>query len=98
VFQQDHIQLFAIELNSGSPNNAEYGQLFLDGVDSEGVQLSKIGGEYSPLTKDIKVSQGLPFDRVTLYNEGDFYRSFNFKQDKKGFKIVADFILSELLQ
>lgn len=92
VFSQDHIQLFAIELNTGSPNNTEYGQLFLHGIDAQGVPLSRIGGEYAPITKDIKVAEGLPIDRVTLYQEGDFYRSWDFVQQKDGFILRANTI------
>jgi len=90
VFSQDHIQLFAIELNTGSPNNSEYGQLFLHGVDSEGVELSRIGGGYAPITKDLKRFEGLPFDRVTLYQEGEFYRSWEFVQKADSFVLKAD--------
>jgi len=92
VFSQEDIQLFAIELNTGSPNNNEYGQLFLKGVDSEGVPLSSIGGDYANPTKDIKQFLGLPIDRVTLYQEGDFYRSWRFRQNATGFTLEADTI------
>lgn len=90
VFSQEHIQLFAIELNTGSPNNNEYGQLFLEGVDSKGVPLTRIGGEYAPITKDLKRFEGLPFDRVTLYQDGDFYRSWQFIQKQDSFVLRAD--------
>lgn len=90
VFSQEHIQLFAIELNTGSPNNNEYGQLFLHGVDNQGVDLSRIGGDYAPITKDLKRFEGLPFDRVTLYQDGDFYRSWEFIQKNDSFVLRAD--------
>ncbi len=92
VFSQEHIQLFAIELNTGSPNNNEYGQLFLHGVDSKGVALSRIGGDYAPVTKDLKRFDGLPFDHVTLYQDGDFYRSWEFIQKNDSFVLRADTI------
>lgn len=92
VFSQEHIQLFAIELNTGSPNNNEYGQLFLHGVDSKGVELSRIGGEYAPVTKDLKRFDGLPFDHVTLYQDGDFYRSWEFIQKNDSFVLRANTI------
>lgn len=92
VFSMNHIQLFAIELNTGGPNNSEYGQLFLHGIDAEGVNLESIGGNYAPITKDIKLSEGLPIDRVTLYQDGDFYRSFTFVQTREGFVLKADTI------
>lgn len=92
VFSQRDIQLFAIELNTGSPNNSEYGQLFLHGVDIEGTSLKSIGGDYAPITKDIKLSEGLPIDRVTLYQDGDFYRTWDFIQTQDSFILRADTI------
>lgn len=92
VFSQDHIQQFAIDLNTGSPNNNEYGQLFLNGVDSKGVLLTKTGGEYAPMTKDLKRFDGLPFDHVTLYQDGDFYRTWEFIQKGDSFTLRADTI------
>lgn len=93
AFSQEHVQLFAIELNTGGPNISEYGQLFLHGIDSTGVELSQIGGEYAPITKDIKRATGLPFDRVTLYQEGDFYRSWRFVQKADSFTLEADTVI-----
>lgn len=90
VFSQQEIQLFAIELNTGGPNNSEYGQLFLHGIDAQGVELTQIGGEYAPITKDLKRFDGLPFDLVTLYQEGDFYRSWEFVQRADSFALRAD--------
>lgn len=92
VFSQEDIQLFAVELNTGDPNISDRGQLFLHGVDANGIELSQIGGDYSPITKDLKQFQGLPFDRVTLYDEGDFYRSWNFVNTSGGFILEADTI------
>lgn len=90
VFSLDHIQLFAIELNTGGPNISGYGQLFIEGVDSQGVELESIGGDYAPVTKDLKRFEGLPFDRITLYQDGDFYRSFEFIQKGDSFELEAD--------
>ena len=92
VFSQEDVQLFAIELNTGSPNISEYGQLFLHGIDSEGVALDKIGGDYSPVTKQIKSFSNLPIDRITLYQEGDFYGSWEFIQKEDNFTLRADTI------
>ena len=90
VFSQEHIQLFAIELNTGSPNNSEYGQLFLQGIDVEGTPLSDIGGDYALSTERIKRATGLPFDRVTLYQEGDLYKSWDFIQKSDSFVLSAN--------
>ena len=92
VFSQDGIQLFAIELNTGGPNNGEYGQLFLNGTDSEGVSLHDIGGDYAPITQELKRFEGLPFDHITLYQEGDFYKSWEFMQKDDSFVLKADTI------
>jgi len=92
VFSMEDVQLFAIELNTGSPNISEYGQLFLHGIDAEGVALDQIGGDYSPVTKDIKSFEGLPIDRITLYQEGDFYGSWEFIQKEDSFVLRADSI------
>ncbi len=90
VFSNDEIQEFAIELNTGAPNNSQYGQLFLHGVDANGTPLTSIGGGYAPITKDLKRFDGLPIDHVTLYQDGDFYRSWRFIQTKDGFFLRAD--------
>lgn len=92
VFSQNDIQLFAIELNTGGPNDSKYGQLFLQGIDSEGIPLSDTGGDYSPITVQMKRFDGLPFDRITLYQEGDFYKSWDFAQEKDGFILTANTI------
>jgi hypothetical protein len=47
-------------------------QLYELGEDSEGVSL----GSYSPVTVMIKQAQGVPTDRITLRDTGDFYKSF----------------------
>lgn len=92
VFSQEHIQLFAIELNTGDPNLNDRGQLFLHGIDSKGVELSEIGGDYAPITEIFKRAEGLPFDRITLYQDGDFYRSWEFIQKADSFVLRANTI------
>lgn len=57
-------------------------QLFDKGEDALGRKLSDIGGEYSPATIygtvnfEGKIQKGLPYDRVTLFDTGQFYESF----------------------
>jgi hypothetical protein len=65
-------------------------QLYDKGQDSEGTLLSAIGGSYSPVTIEIKRAKGQPFDRVTLKDTGDFYKSFRVIPFKGGFEITAD--------
>ena len=47
-------------------------QLYNLGEDSEGKSL----GTYAPTTVMIKQAQGVPTDRITLKDTGDFYSSF----------------------
>ena len=79
VFKRKDVEDFIIDLNTR-------GQLF-EGVDSEGTRLDKIGGEYKDSTVKRKSRQGLPTDRVTLFDKGDFYSSFDVEV-KKGFLII----------
>lgn len=51
-------------------------QLYNKGIDSKGQSLENIGGSYSPFTIEEKIRKGLPYDRITLRDSGDFYASF----------------------
>lgn len=79
IWSEEDVQEFIIELNTKN-------QLFERGIDSDERDL----GEYAPFTKQIKQDKGLPFDRVTLYDDGDFYESFVIIPTNKGFIIDAD--------
>lgn len=70
VLNDEKLKQFVVSMNTNE-------QLFDEGEDSRGIKLDSIGGEYSPFTKDNKLSLGLPIDRVTLFQTGDFYESFN---------------------
>jgi len=61
-------------------------QLFDEGIDSTGASL----GEYSPFTINLKRKKQQPTDRVTLYDEGDFYNSFVIVVGSSFFDIEAD--------
>ena len=65
-------------------------QLFDEGINSLGISLESIGGEYSDNTKAIKSEKGQPIDRVTLKDTSDFYNSFGVEVSSKEFEIVAD--------
>ncbi len=52
--------------------NLNQEQLYNLGEDSEGKSL----GTYAPSTVMIKQAQGVPTDRITLRDTGDFYSSF----------------------
>jgi hypothetical protein len=72
---------FIITLNTG-------GQLFDQGINSLGFSL----GEYAPSTIEQKKEKGLPFDRITLFDTGEFYQSFELiaKDGDDFFTIDAD--------
>jgi len=84
--QEDDVIDLIIDLNTEE-------QLF-QGIDSQGRELADIdvGGPYAPITVAIKRTEGQPFDRVTLKDTGDFYKSFDVVPLKDGFEIVADTI------
>lgn len=61
-------------------------QLFEEGIDSLGRDL----GIYRPFTIERKKEIGLPYDRVTLYQTGEFYASFRVYYDADTFSIDAN--------
>lgn len=79
VWKNPIVQAEIIRLNTKD-------QLFEKGEDSLGVQL----GEYSPFTKQIKVSKGQRIDHITLLDTGDYYESFKIRPFLKGFEINSD--------
>lgn len=58
-------------------------QLFLKGVDSKGESL----GTYTAFTKRAKQAKNQPSNRVTLKDEGDFYRGFTLEGKRFPFSI-----------
>ena len=83
VFSQPDTQDEIIRLNTDE-------QLFERGIDSEGQSL----GTYAASTIIRKSAEGIahpsPYAWVTLFNDGDFYESFQIFVDKDSFTIVAD--------
>lgn len=73
-----------IELNTND-------QLF-QGINSMNVTLSSIGDGYSDVTIGFKQANNQPFDRVTLKDTGDFYKSFDVRYEVGGIIIDADTI------
>ena len=51
-------------------------QLFEEGIDATGKRLDQIKGPYAPSTVAKKRREGLPVDRVTLFDTGRFYESW----------------------
>jgi hypothetical protein len=66
-------------------------QLYGQGINYEGKKLASIGGGYKPSTIKIKARKGQPTNRVTLYDTGEFYDSFDVKVDNNAnYTITAD--------
>ncbi len=85
IMSKDENKDLVIQLNTEE-------QLFSKGIDSNGTRLENIGGEYSEYTVFLKKSDNLPVDRITLYQTGDFYDTFNVIVEKDGFIIEANTI------
>jgi hypothetical protein len=83
ILKRDDIQFFILQLNRQS-------QLFAKGENSEGEKLFDIGGGYSDLTIQLKSDKGLPTDKATLFDEGDFYESFKIFVSKTQIEITAN--------
>lgn len=64
-------------------------QLFEQGITATGISIADYA-PYSDVTVEIKQMKGQPYDRVTLRDEGDFYRSFYLKIDNEKFEIDAE--------
>ncbi|MBV1929795.1 MAG: hypothetical protein KUG81_09840 [Gammaproteobacteria bacterium] len=70
IVSQQEVKDFIIDLNTNK-------QLFGEGENSLGIRLEEVRGkDYSPFTIQEKIQDGLPFDRVTLFQTGDFYSTF----------------------
>ena len=70
-----------LDLNANS-------QLFEEGITSRGIPIANFA-PYSPVTVEIKKMKGQPTNRVTLYDEGDFYESMFIVYVPDGFIIRA---------
>jgi len=79
ALSHDDVRKEIIRLNTES-------QLFDEGIDSLGRDL----GTYRPFTIKVKQKTGLPYDRVTLFQDGTFYGSFRVTYDAESFTIDAN--------
>lgn len=86
----DDLDYVLIDLNVQS-------QLYELGIDSEGTSLMSFA-PYSPMTRKMKFLKHQPTDRVTLYDMGDFHRSFRVVTTAESFVIEATDIKTERLQ
>jgi len=79
ALSHDYVRKEIVRLNTES-------QLFDEGIDSLGRDL----GTYRPFTIEVKQKTGLPYDRVTLFQDGTFYGSFRVTYDAESFTIDAN--------
>lgn len=93
VYSQDRVKKFIAKLNVD--------QMDVEFVNSEGVQLSDVGGDYSPVTIELSIERGRPkkgIDKVDLHgtkesggDSGEFHKSIHVSHvDATGFIIDAD--------
>lgn len=96
VLNENNSKEFFITLNTRD-------QLFNRGEDRDGVKIEGNsrgyleGGEYSPNTingvpgqYEGKAAKGLPTDRITFYDTGEFYKSWQIKLQGLSYIIEAD--------
>jgi hypothetical protein len=91
VFDTPRVKNMIIEMNTIE-------QLYNKGIDSTGTLLSDIGGGYSFVTKEYKSERGVPYDRVTLKDTGDFYKSWRVYITGNLIRIQANTMKDEDLQ
>lgn len=78
----------ALSENAGKIVEMNVGQLYNQGVNSLGIDISTYA-PYAPLTIKLKQEKGQPYDRVTLRDTGDFHRSFEVVFNPTSFYITA---------
>lgn len=97
VMRKTELKELIIKLNTGGPGvSLPTSQLWM-GIDAKGRRLETIGGghpvtgTYSPATIEGitgvfkgKREKGLPFDRITLYNNGEYYDSWKISTEVRG--------------
>jgi len=83
VFKTNQVQSTMIEFNQDQ---------LKAGYDSTGQFINTSGGSpYRLYTVKIKQTKGQPVNKVTLYDTGEFYKTFKVKIVKDGYLITANF-------
>lgn len=87
AIDRNQVKALIIQLNTR-------GQLYVKGIDSQGRQLSSIGGDYTAYTLDLKDASrpNNTAGHIDLFDTGQFYESFHVKSESDGFVIAADTI------
>jgi hypothetical protein len=86
ILSNKSFQEFIIDLNTRD-------QLFDKGINSLGVKLSDIGGDYAGLTLELSAAKGRPkksASSINLFDTGDYYKSHKIVLSKDSFEIVSD--------
>jgi len=90
IFKRSQVQKTMIEFNQDQLQT---------GMDALGQTINTIGGNpYRVFTIRIKRKEGKPMapaDKVTLYDTGDFYKTFAVRILNNGYEIIANFIKSD---
>jgi hypothetical protein len=89
-------QIVAVEINQviSEVEDLNIAQL-QSGINSKKDQIKP---DYTDYTKAIKQAKGQPTNRVTLKDEGDFYKSIAYKADAKGVEYKATDIKTTALE
>jgi len=87
IGNEPEINDLIIRLNTEGETSS---QLFELGIDSRGVELEDIGGNYSPVTIEIKLSKGQKVDNITLRDTGKYYDSHKVFANSVGFIFDSD--------
>lgn len=83
VFKQSDVKKTMIEFNQDQ---------LQEGKDALGQIITTIGGSpYRLYTIHIKKKKGQPTNKVTLYDTGEFYKTFKVKINSNSYEIIADF-------
>jgi len=85
IFNKKESKNYIVSLNT-------WVQMYEDGKDGEGDELANVGGSYANSTVNDKKGKGLPYDHVTLYDTGDFYKTYKVTASKNEILISANTI------
>lgn len=88
ILNNEYVKTIIIENKEFIADMNATDQLYDKGINSLGVNISSFA-PYSKLTIEIKKEKGQPYNRVTLYDEGEFHSSFYLEITDEGFEIKA---------
>ena len=93
-FDLDHYLELWFDTNTEFITGLNKQRLLEEGTDVEGKEIRTFKAEqgevYSGFTITEKQKSGQPTDKVTLFDTGEFHKSFKVDSDKKGFVIKGE--------